>query len=168
MVVLQQPWWRLSARVSTPTNVYSPCYVPCYSSNILGPQGLHRSYWFVPIIAEKCSSSVSSIFPGLAVHPNPLPALRTTLESTLQTLSAIPEASVYRQATTAIIQRRLAILDRAKGNVSVVEKQIDQGQIEEVLKAAEDELSLAGKMIEWKAWVSCIWVLLCLCSLSVS
>lgn len=90
-------------------------------------------------------------FLGLAVHPNPLPALRQTLESTLQTLSAIPDASVYRQATTAITQRKLGILDRADGNVSMVEKEIDQGQIEEVLKAAEDELSLAGKMIEWKA-----------------
>lgn len=92
------------------------------------------------------------------MHPNPLPALRNTLESTLQTLSAIPEGSVYRQATTTITQRKLKILDRSKGNVAVVEKEINQGQIEEVLKVAEDELSLAGKMIEWKACVPCIWL----------
>ncbi|KAF8501922.1 Ndufa5, NADH-ubiquinone oxidoreductase subunit [Gautieria morchelliformis] len=91
---------------------------------------------------------------GLAVHPNPLPALRQTLESTLETLSTIPVHSVYRQATTTITQRKLGILDRADGNLSAVEKEIDQGQIEEVLKAAEDELSLARKMIEWKAWES--------------
>ncbi|KAF8591872.1 NADH2 dehydrogenase [Ramaria rubella] len=89
---------------------------------------------------------------GLPVHANPLPELRRNLESTLQTISAMPEHATYRQAVTAITQRKLAILERAAGDISIVEKEIDQGQIEEVLKAAEDELSLAGKMVEWKAW----------------
>lgn len=106
-----------------------------------------------------------SISPGLAVHPNPLPALRKTLESTLETLSAIPEASAYRQATTMITQHKLRILDKANGDVSIVEKEINQGQIEEVLSAAEDELNLVGKMMEWKAYASCIfpWFVLIIC-----
>jgi len=89
---------------------------------------------------------------GLAVHPNPLPELRTTLEGTLETLKSIPESSVYRQATIALTQRKIGILERAAGDVSVVEKELDQGQIEEVLVAAKDELSLAAKMVEWKSW----------------
>jgi ETC complex I subunit conserved region len=128
-------------------------YVPCYSPIIHGPQGHHWPHRFVPIIAHTMGCVVNSVSAGVAVHPNPLPALRQTLESTLETLSTIPVDSVYRQATTAITQRKLGILDRADGDVSAVEKVMDQGQIEEVLKAAEDELSLAGKMIEWKACV---------------
>jgi len=89
---------------------------------------------------------------GLSVHPNPLPDLRATLEVTLQRLNGLPQHSAYRRATTAIIQNRLHILDRAGEDVSKVEKEIDQGQIEEVLAQAQDELRLVGQMAEWKAW----------------
>jgi NADH dehydrogenase (ubiquinone) 1 alpha subcomplex subunit 5 len=41
-------------------------------------------------------------------------------------------------------------VEKAAGDVAVVEKQIDAGQIEEVLDVAKDELTLAGKMLEWK------------------
>jgi len=44
----------------------------------------------------------------------------------------------------------LAILDKANGDVTAVEKEIDQGQIEEVLVSAEDEMKLVDKMLEWK------------------
>lgn len=95
-----------------------------------------------------------AVLEGLPVHPNPLPELRSTLESTIQSLSSIPESSVYRQATIAITKHKLCILERASGDVSIVEQEIDQGQIEEVLEAAKDELALAVKMVEWKACVA--------------
>lgn len=90
---------------------------------------------------------------GLNVHPNPLPELRKTLESTKELLNQIPSHSAYRQATTTLTQQRLDILDRAKGNVEAVETELKLGQIEEVLVQAQDELNLAQKMIEWKAYV---------------
>lgn len=90
---------------------------------------------------------------GLTVHPNPLPVLRTTLETTLQKLSQVPSSSVYRQATTALAQQKLSVLDRANGDVALVEKDIDQGQIEEVLAAAMDEMKLVDKMLVWKPYV---------------
>jgi len=86
-----------------------------------------------------------------AVHPDPLPALRKTYESTLSLLSHIPASSVYRQSVEAITQHRLDTIAAAKGDATFVENELNQGQIEEVLDAASDELGLVGKMIEWKA-----------------
>ncbi|EJF66661.1 NADH2 dehydrogenase [Dichomitus squalens] len=89
---------------------------------------------------------------GLRVHHDPLPELKKTYEATLQTLSAIPSSSVYRQGTEALTQHKLKVLERANGDVTAVEKELDEGQIEELLDVAQDELSLANKILEWKAW----------------
>ncbi|TFY81584.1 hypothetical protein EWM64_g2437 [Hericium alpestre] len=89
---------------------------------------------------------------GVPVHHNPLPELSRTYESTLTALSALPETSVYRQGTEVLILRKLNIVQGAGGNIAEVEKQLDEGQVEEALMIAKDELSLAGKMAEWKAW----------------
>lgn len=90
---------------------------------------------------------------GLHVHPNPLPTLIETYQATLARLSEIPEASVYRQGAEAITLRKLNIVQKASGDVDAAEKELDDGQIEEAITVAKDELSLATKMIEWKAYV---------------
>ena len=90
---------------------------------------------------------------GLKVHHDPLPELKKTYEATLQTLSAIPQTSVYRQGTEALTLHKLKVLERANGDVSVVETELDEGHIEESLDIAQDELSVANKMLEWKAYV---------------
>ncbi|KAI0078913.1 hypothetical protein K474DRAFT_1696788 [Panus rudis PR-1116 ss-1] len=89
---------------------------------------------------------------GLKVHPNPLPQLKQTYESTLAALVNIPATSVYRQGVEALTQRKLKILEGSQGNVDAAEKQLDEGNIEESLEIANDELKLVYKMIEWKAW----------------
>ena len=92
------------------------------------------------------------------VHPNPIPALAQTYRSTLALLQKdVPESSIYRQSLEALTQHRLSILDKTKeDDVLAVEKDIGQGQIEELIEAAERELALVGKMIEWKASVKLI------------
>jgi NADH dehydrogenase (ubiquinone) 1 alpha subcomplex subunit 5 len=90
---------------------------------------------------------------GLAVHPNPLPELSKTYQSTLTLLASIPSTSVYRQGVEAITERKLKIVQEANGDVSEVEKQLDEGQIEESLDIANDELKLVSNMIEWKSYV---------------
>lgn len=90
---------------------------------------------------------------GLKVHPNPLPALKKTYESTLTALSTIPETSVYRQGVEALTRHKLKIVEGANGDVQAAEKQLDEGQIEESLDIAQDELNLVSKMTEWKAYV---------------
>jgi NADH dehydrogenase (ubiquinone) 1 alpha subcomplex subunit 5 len=88
---------------------------------------------------------------GLAVHPNPLPALTQVYESTLFALNNTPPASVYRRGLEALTLRKLSIVKAASGDIATVEKQLEEGQIEESLQIAEDELQLVGKMAEWKA-----------------
>ena len=90
---------------------------------------------------------------GLAVHPDPLPALIKTYESTLSTISSIPQTSVYRQSVEALVRNKLNIVKNADGNITAAEQQLNEGQIEEAMDIAADELSLAAKMIEWKAYV---------------
>ncbi|KAJ3935355.1 MAG: ETC complex I subunit conserved region-domain-containing protein [Lentinula lateritia] len=89
---------------------------------------------------------------GLAVHPNPIPTLTQTYKSTLEALAALPSTSVYRQGTEALTLKKLNIVDAAKGDIAAIEKELDEGQIEESLLIASDELQLVGKMAEWKAW----------------
>lgn len=90
---------------------------------------------------------------GIPVHPNPLPELTKTYESTLSILSTIPQTSVYRQGTEAFTRQKLNIVQAANGDVAVAEKKLNEGQIEESLGIASDELELARKMVEWKAYV---------------
>lgn len=93
---------------------------------------------------------------GLAVHPNPLPELTKTYESTLAVLTSIPQSSVYRQGVEALTHRKLKITQAANGDISAAEKELDEGQIEESLDIASDELKLAAKMVDWKASVFCV------------
>ena len=88
---------------------------------------------------------------GLAVHPNPLPELVQTYQSTLSVLSAAPPTSVYRQSVEALTQHKLNIVKGANGDIAAAEKKLDEGQIEESLDIAKDELKLAETMLEWKA-----------------
>jgi NADH dehydrogenase (ubiquinone) 1 alpha subcomplex subunit 5 len=89
---------------------------------------------------------------GLAVHPNPLPELTKAYESTLSLLATIPSTSIYRQGVEALTQHKLKIVQDSKGDIAQVEKQLDEGLIEQALDVANDELSLVSKMIEWKAY----------------
>ncbi|KAH9175282.1 ETC complex I subunit conserved region-domain-containing protein [Lactarius sanguifluus] len=98
------------------------------------------------------ASKLSTGIYGLAVHPNPLPELIKTYESTLTALSSIPEYAAYRQGTESLTLRKLKIVQDAKGDVAEVEKQLDEGQIEQAIEVAKDELDLVAKMAEWKAW----------------
>jgi len=91
---------------------------------------------------------------GLAVHPDPLPALIKTYESTLTSLEALPASSVYRQGVEALTLNKLKLVKAANGDVAKAEAALDEGQIEEAIDIASDELKLTSKMLEWKACVT--------------
>ena len=88
---------------------------------------------------------------GLAVHPNPLPELTKTYETTLSVLESIPPASLYRQGVEALTRHKLSIVQNANGDIAAAEKDLNEGQIEQSLDIASDEYSLATKILEWKA-----------------
>src|SRR6266404_2342200 len=106
-------------------------------------------------------SKLSTGLHGLPVHPNPLPELTKTYESTLTALSSIPEHAAYRQGTEALTLRKLKIVQDANGDIAKVEKQLDEGQIEQAIEIAKDELGLVSKMKEWKAYVLLLLAYVC-------
>jgi NADH dehydrogenase (ubiquinone) 1 alpha subcomplex subunit 5 len=97
------------------------------------------------------ASKLSTGIYGLAVHPNPLPELAKTYESTLAALSSIPQHAAYRQGAEALTLRKLKIVQDGNEDIAQVEKQLDEGQIEQAISIAKDELGLVSKMKEWKA-----------------
>ncbi|KAI9318369.1 ETC complex I subunit conserved region-domain-containing protein [Dichotomocladium elegans] len=88
---------------------------------------------------------------GIPVHPNPRPHLIQTYNKTLTALSRLPATAVYRQATEALTQQRLSVVEGTE-NIAEIEQSIGNGQIEELIIQAEEELKLVAKMEEWKAW----------------
>ncbi|KAL5518913.1 hypothetical protein ACEPAH_596 [Sanghuangporus vaninii] len=103
-----------------------------------------------PLLQQALKASTG--LTGVKVSSNPLPTLVETYQTTLARVSEIPQSSVYRQSVEAITQRKLNIVQKANGDVVTAEEALDDGQIEEAIAIAQDELSLVDKMIEWKAW----------------
>ncbi|ODM97226.1 NADH dehydrogenase [ubiquinone] 1 alpha subcomplex subunit 5 [Orchesella cincta] len=89
--------------------------------------------------------------PGLAVAKNPHYTLGVLYGKTLRALQKIPSDAAYRKYTEQIVHQRAALV-KSETNIEELEKKIGCGQIEEVIVQAENELSLARKMVEWKAW----------------
>lgn len=88
---------------------------------------------------------------GLAVAKTPRETLIDLYSKTLSVLGTMPQTSLYRQQAEEITKERLGTVQKEE-NVFKIEKQINCGQIEEVIVQANDELSLAEKVNEWKPW----------------
>ena len=88
---------------------------------------------------------------GIPVHPNPLPELVQTYQATLKVVSSLPSTAVYGQAVKALTDKKLGIVNSANGDIAQAEKLLDEGQIEQSILIAKDELGLAQKILEWKA-----------------
>lgn len=88
---------------------------------------------------------------GLTVVQNPHKALGVLYGKILRTLEKMPETAAYRKHTEAIIKERADIL-RTTPVIEEAEKKINCGQIEEVIVQAQNELTLARKMLTWRAW----------------
>ncbi|ROT65303.1 NADH dehydrogenase [ubiquinone] 1 alpha subcomplex subunit 5 [Penaeus vannamei] len=88
---------------------------------------------------------------GLAVATSPHHTLGVLYGKILRCLQKMPSDSAYRRYTEQIISDRNNHV-KTEPDVTKLEKAINAGQIEEVIVQAEKELSLARKMLEWKAW----------------
>ncbi|XP_006910622.1 NADH dehydrogenase [ubiquinone] 1 alpha subcomplex subunit 5 [Pteropus alecto] len=88
---------------------------------------------------------------GLAVCESPHERLRILYTKTLDVLEQIPKNAAYRKYTEQITNEKLAMV-KAESDVKRLEDQLQSGQIEEAILQAENELSLARKMIQWKPW----------------
>ncbi|KAJ8920219.1 hypothetical protein NQ315_011880 [Exocentrus adspersus] len=97
------------------------------------------------------STKITTGLTGLAVAKHPHHVLGVLYGKILRTLQKMPESAAYRKYTEEVINERSQIL-KANQDITVVEKQIGCGQIEEVIVQAENELLLARKMLDWKPW----------------
>ncbi|XP_019605627.1 NADH dehydrogenase [ubiquinone] 1 alpha subcomplex subunit 5 [Rhinolophus sinicus] len=88
---------------------------------------------------------------GLAVCESPHDRLRLLYTKILDVLEQVPKTAAYRKYTEQITNERLGMV-KAEPDVKKLEDQLQGGQIEEVILQAENELSLARKMIQWKPW----------------
>nr|XP_008533065.1 PREDICTED: NADH dehydrogenase [ubiquinone] 1 alpha subcomplex subunit 5 [Equus przewalskii] len=88
---------------------------------------------------------------GLAVCESPHERLRILYTKILDVLEQIPKNAAYRKYTEQITNEKLGMV-KAEPDVKKLEDQLQGGQIEEVILQAENELSLARKMIQWKPW----------------
>ncbi|XP_007471349.1 PREDICTED: NADH dehydrogenase [ubiquinone] 1 alpha subcomplex subunit 5-like isoform X2 [Lipotes vexillifer] len=88
---------------------------------------------------------------GLAVCESPHERLKILYTKILDVLGQIPKNAAYRKYTEQITNEKLSMV-KAEPNVKKLEEQLQGGQIEEVILQAENELSLARKMVQWKPW----------------
>lgn len=65
----------------------------------------------------------------------------------------MPTSSIYRKATEALTKQRIAIVE-STDDINKIEQEIGSGLAEELIHIAQDELSLAQKMVLWKPWES--------------
>ncbi|KAM9246136.1 NADH dehydrogenase [ubiquinone] 1 alpha subcomplex subunit 5 isoform 2-T2 [Leptosomus discolor] len=63
----------------------------------------------------------------------------------------IPEDAAYRKYTEQIVNQRFNLV-QTESDVQKLQDKLNSGHIEEVILQAENELSLARKMIRWKPW----------------
>ncbi|OMH83977.1 NADH dehydrogenase [ubiquinone] 1 alpha subcomplex subunit 5 [Zancudomyces culisetae] len=57
----------------------------------------------------------------------------------------------FQQSVESITKHNLEIV-KANEDVASIEEKIGNGQIEELIIAAKEELSLLNKVAEWKVW----------------
>lgn len=88
---------------------------------------------------------------GLAVCETPHERLKILYTKILDVLGHIPKNAAYRKYTEQITNEKLSMV-KAEPDVKKLEERLQGGQIEEVILQAENELSLARKMIQWKPW----------------
>ncbi|XP_077194478.1 NADH dehydrogenase [ubiquinone] 1 alpha subcomplex subunit 5 isoform X1 [Paroedura picta] len=88
---------------------------------------------------------------GLAVSEAPHDRLRILYTKIITTLQSVPRDAAYRIYTEKIVNERFGLV-KTEPNVQKLENKINCGQIEEVILQAENELSLARKMVQWRPW----------------
>uniref|UniRef100_A0A8B7TUY0 NADH dehydrogenase [ubiquinone] 1 alpha subcomplex subunit 5 n=1 Tax=Castor canadensis TaxID=51338 RepID=A0A8B7TUY0_CASCN len=88
---------------------------------------------------------------GLAVSASLHERLRILYAKILDVLHQFPKNVAYRKYTEQITNENLGMVE-VEPDVIKLEDQLQGGQIEEVICQAENELSLAKKMLQWKPW----------------
>mmetsp|Transcript_15626 Transcript_15626/g.32161 ORF Transcript_15626/g.32161 Transcript_15626/m.32161 type:complete len:140 (-) Transcript_15626:146-565(-) len=89
---------------------------------------------------------------GLPVHPDPIPALISANQAVLERLKEIPHDAGYRINAEKVANFRISKAQDSNGDIESVEKAIACGQIEELIRQAEDEMEVVEMFINDKLW----------------
>ncbi|XP_043582606.1 NADH dehydrogenase [ubiquinone] 1 alpha subcomplex subunit 5 [Bombus pyrosoma] len=92
---------------------------------------------------------------GLAVSLNPRVELRTLYERILRLVNEMPQDYIYRKSIESLVKERTDIILQNE-SVPAIEEKINQGQIEELIFQAKNELNLVQDMFEYKPWESLV------------
>ncbi|TRY76702.1 hypothetical protein TCAL_00157 [Tigriopus californicus] len=101
--------------------------------------------------AAKSAIKLSTNLTKLEVNRNPHHVLGSLYTKTLRALAKMPQDYAYRKHTEAILNDRVSQL-KATTDLQLLEKNINCGQIEEVVIQAQYELRLARHLLEVKSW----------------
>ncbi|CAO2610256.1 NADH dehydrogenase [ubiquinone] 1 alpha subcomplex subunit 5, partial [Lemmus lemmus] len=88
---------------------------------------------------------------NLAVCDTPHEGLTILYTKILDILKQFPKHAAYRKCTEQITNEKLDMV-KAEPDVKKLENLLQGGEVEEVSLQAENELSLARKMLQWKPW----------------
>ncbi|KAJ3060169.1 hypothetical protein HDU98_003837 [Podochytrium sp. JEL0797] len=104
------------------------------------------------LLRQAQTPKASTLLAGIPAHANARAELTSLYQRVLHSATRLPSSSVYRQAVEATHHSRLAVV-AANESVAQIEKEIDGGQIEELLIQAEDELRLIKAMQDAEPWL---------------
>ena len=88
---------------------------------------------------------------GLAVEPQARPALMGLYGKTLAALEDVPAASEYRKHVESMTKERLAVVEGTE-DLRAIESTIGAGQVEQLIRQAEDELALIPTLVAARAF----------------
>lgn len=69
-----------------------------------------------------------------------------------EAVSTLPEGYEYRRGLLATVESRMKLLGEPSRSDVEVEREIGEGQLEELVEQAEAEYELLQKIKEWKPW----------------
>ncbi|XP_071868558.1 NADH dehydrogenase (ubiquinone) subunit ND-13B [Bombus fervidus] len=90
---------------------------------------------------------------GLAVSVNPRVELRTLYDRILRLANQMPQDYIYRKSIESLVKERTDIILQNE-SVPDIEEKINQGQVEELIIHAKNEINLMRDMLEYKPWES--------------
>ena len=99
------------------------------------------------------STKLETGITGLKADPNARQKLQKLYES-LKTdaITSLPEGYEYRRGLLATVESRMKLLGEAGRSDVEIEREIGEGQLEELVEQAEAEHQLLQKVKQWKPW----------------
>ena len=125
------------------------------------------AFWFLLLLAclshlvhrlvvAKAPQKVTTGLTGLDVQPEGRAILSKLYEKILSELQQMPADAPYRVHLTRVMNHRLDILRKTE-NVLEIEAKIEDGQVEEMIEEAEEELEVLALMAKEQPWKADKW-----------